>query len=305
MKLQERLHKMEREKGKDKEKMYNQVEEFVRISAQHLEAEKTAYQEELQRAFEARFSSRVQKQGEQSSQQVEARLIELGEANYSPSLSNGSLTSQIPSSREPSGVDNDEDDKIGLVQRVFKSKFTVDKDKDFAVHEPAATKDIITFNQGDGNASGPDGEDLHFDIKGNKNSEWNNKVIRILFKDLKEERVEWCLPDVPKSYLIDLINVKFNRVRTYWKLAQRQTKSDELKTWEEVENRLIKKPDERLSNTRKQEQWCNKFKRRQRTLTAVIEVKKHNGAPDIAVWKWLEELVNHLLELSRSKPGPC
>ncbi|EGO30871.1 hypothetical protein SERLADRAFT_432516 [Serpula lacrymans var. lacrymans S7.9] len=106
-----------------------------------------------------------------------------------------------------------------LMRRLFKSKFDVGQDEEFAIHNSAVRSNVLVYNRGDENATGPNREDIHFNMRGDVGFEWNKKIFQYLLKYLKQAKNKWHLPEAPDSYLEDLIIDEFNRVKLYWKAA--------------------------------------------------------------------------------------
>ncbi|EGO18430.1 hypothetical protein SERLADRAFT_418884 [Serpula lacrymans var. lacrymans S7.9] len=147
--------------------------------------------------------------------------------------------------------------------------------------------DVLAYNRGDENATGPNREDIHFDMRGDMGSEWNKKIFQYLLEYLKQAKDKWCLPEAPDSYSEDLIIDKFNRVKLYWKAAQWQVNlNDEVETWQEVKKRLITQQEDRLNQARQRERQSN----------MVIKTKKHSGALDTIIWEWLKDMIDCLEE---------
>ncbi|EGO30685.1 hypothetical protein SERLADRAFT_432291 [Serpula lacrymans var. lacrymans S7.9] len=72
-----------------------------------------------------------------------------------------------------------------LLQCIFKFRFCVGKDNKYALHELATRRDMIAFNRGDDKVSGPNQEDLKFDMNSDSSFEWNHKIFQYLLEDFK------------------------------------------------------------------------------------------------------------------------
>jgi hypothetical protein len=129
-----------------------------------------------------------------------------------------------------------------LVQRetrdLFREKFGVSKDEEFAFYEPPLEDEVELFDRMDESATGPDPSNLKFDFDKDVSSRWNQSVILQLVEELERNSREDRLPDVPKFYLEHLVIEKFKRCKGFWNQAKRRAIGSEIETWDEVEMRM-------------------------------------------------------------------
>ena len=78
--------------------------------------------------------------------------------------------------------------------------FNIEQDDDFISHETALPERVHDHKV---TGSGPDPDDLHFNMREGPNSLWNSKVIDILLSQLHQarEQDEWNLPERYNWYL--------------------------------------------------------------------------------------------------------
>ena len=101
------------------------------------------------------------------------------------------------------------------------------------------------MNYGLGRGPGPNPADLRIDMKGKINSIWNLQVIEILLEAFKKKDLD-DLPERSEAYMVDLIEVKLERVRTCWRNAQPRLKeTGEPETIADVEKRMVGGKDDR------------------------------------------------------------
>jgi hypothetical protein len=129
----------------------------------------------------------------------------------------------------------------------MKQVFKINQDEDFALHQSVTPQTADAYSNGEG--EGPDENDLHIDMMGALNSEWNKKVLEILLAKLKDVRKEekWSLPNRSDDYLAALIKDRMKRAMRKWTASQRKTnQSGELETWDDVEQRLVAQKEAQL-----------------------------------------------------------
>ena len=129
--------------------------------------------------------------------------------------------------------------------------FGINQDDDFALLRSAPPEGTSAYESGEGD--GPDADDLHIDMMGGLNSEWNKRVLEILLAKLKDVREEekWSLPNRSDKYLAELIRDRLKKaIRTWVGSQRRTTNSGGLETWDQVEQRLVAQREAQLSATR-------------------------------------------------------
>jgi hypothetical protein len=106
---------------------------------------------------------------------------------------------------------------------LMKQVFGTNKDKDFALHQSVAPQIADAYSKGE--EEGPDENDLHIDMMGTLDLEWNKKVLEILLAKLKDARKEdeWSLPNRSDDYLGALIKDRMKRAMRMWAASQRKT----------------------------------------------------------------------------------
>jgi hypothetical protein len=137
-----------------------------------------------------------------------------------------------------------------LVRKIFQEKLGIGQDDDIVDHEPASPDEVRAFANGQG--TGPNPENLHFDMEGTLTSVWNRRSFEILANQLGEECEEGEIPTRSDQYRMNLIEEKFKRLRTIWNRGvPRGDDSGIFETPEEVEKRLEASKQEQLKRARK------------------------------------------------------
>lgn len=140
--------------------------------------------------------------------------------------------------------------KQSEVRRVFKDSFNISQDSDFITHQPAIREDVYSYEHEDG--PGPDPQNFAFDLANGSKTPWNAKVLHLLFEELQERctQEKWPFQRLDRYYGV-LIEERYKRLRTVWRIAQRKiTEKGVLETAKEVEERLVTRKDETLKNVR-------------------------------------------------------
>jgi len=194
---------------------------------------------------------------------------------------------------------------------LMKQVFKINQDEDFALHQSVTPQTADAYSKGEG--EGPDENDLHIDMMGALNSEWNKKVLEILLAKLKDARKEekWSLPNRSDDYLAALIKDRMKRAMRKWTASQRKTnQSGGLETWNEVEQRLVAQKEAQLVATRHATRRRNvsrqshimpfianffqRYNRRKRIVEYMIELRVEDETQDLHLWKWLQSVLEHL-----------
>jgi hypothetical protein len=198
---------------------------------------------------------------------------------------------------------------------LFKEKFNVDKDEEFALHVPPSRSDIEAFEEeGDaGTTDGPDPDNMKFDMEGGTTSLWNKKIFSYLVEQLSERCEDALLPDVSRKYIEYLVTEKYTRCRGYWQQAQPRVVHGNTESLERVEARMTQKKEQHMEGARHRERRLQvsqntllrfmalvhplvhqKYNRRIQTLNIVLKEKAEEGEDDFELWKWLKEVILRL-----------
>ncbi|KIM85943.1 hypothetical protein PILCRDRAFT_775973 [Piloderma croceum F 1598] len=178
---------------------------------------------------------------------------------------------------------------------LMKQVFGTNKDEDFALHQSVTPQIADAYSKGE--EEGPDENDLHIDMMGRLDSEWNKKVLEILLAKLKDVRKEgeWSLPNRSDDYLAALIKDRMKRAMRAWAASQRKTnQSGELETWDDVEQRLVAQKEAQLVTNRHATRRRNRYNRRKRIVEYMIELRAGDENQDLHLWKWLQSVLEHL-----------
>lgn len=137
-----------------------------------------------------------------------------------------------------------------LNREVFYEAFGIKTDDDFALHETADLREARDWK--DGRGTGPDPDDLRFDMMAKYHSPWNLTVIEILTNMLSSKVKEVRhLPECPDDYYRKIIVEKYQRCRTIWKKSRPRLDEDgTLETAEDMEKRMVKDKDLDLKDHR-------------------------------------------------------
>ncbi|KAF8575842.1 hypothetical protein K439DRAFT_1368786, partial [Ramaria rubella] len=126
---------------------------------------------------------------------------------------------------------------------------------------------------------GPNLDELHLDMKGSLNSEWNVKAISLLVEHLEAKCLEFNLPEMSQAYKIDLIKEKIKCLRVVWKDFQpKTTDMGEQESPKALETRLLNKH----------------YKRWLCIIMQIIALKSADSESDLVIWEWLQRLVQLL-----------
>jgi hypothetical protein len=109
---------------------------------------------------------------------------------------------------------------------------------------------VYSYEHEDG--TGPDSENLAFDLANGSKTPWNTRIFDILLNALQKRSVEegWPLRR-SDAYYREMLEDRYRRLRTTWRAAQpKVTAKGALETAEEVEERLIAKRNETLRSIR-------------------------------------------------------
>lgn len=98
---------------------------------------------------------------------------------------------------------------------VFAQMLDITQDSDFLAHITATPLEVEAFNKGE---SGPDDQDLHFDMLGERLSDWNIRVIHILAENFEKARLHGnpTLPKRSESYVVTMMTERWSRCRDRW-----------------------------------------------------------------------------------------
>jgi len=106
----------------------------------------------------------------------------------------------------------------GRVLRVYENTFGIKGAKGYIAHETANEEDIQKHREG---GDGPNPKDLHFDMTRKPDSEWNEAVLEVLLKTLREEEVDDdSIPCRSDAYLLEMLSNRFIVVQRAWKEGQ-------------------------------------------------------------------------------------
>lgn len=138
---------------------------------------------------------------------------------------------------------------------LFKEKFNVDKDEEFALHETPSQSDIQAYEEKgeEGTTDGPDPDNMKFDMEGGVTSLWNKKIFSYLVKELSERCQDALLPDVSLKYIEYLVTEKYTRCRGYWRQAQPRVVHGNMESPARVEARMTQKKEQHTEAARHRE----------------------------------------------------
>lgn len=190
-----------------------------------------------------------------------------------------------------------------LVRTVFREAFNVQHVEDFAGCESVTKEDIRRFedDDDDDNDNGPSMDALLIDMRGKLSSKWNQAVIRLLVKAVRERQhrgTAWQgLPERSDEYFIQLVEHHMKGARTTWRNHQPKVQENgELESPSDAYNRVMEQKNtaEKIgrAHTRRQQ----RFKRRVTVVQRTLELKKEEGSKDVRSWEWLDEMLGYLGE---------
>jgi hypothetical protein len=155
-----------------------------------------------------------------------------------------------------SALDQEMDDLLmvmqGLCREIFKKAFDVNGDDDWIAKEsvdPSVVRSFETCGY-----PKPDEDNLLFDFRHGHDSMWNDAVVNILVRKLQESCRPPIFPPKPESYLADLVQDRYRRVRAAWRHGlPRTTDEGILETPDALEDRLVRGKDHQLKTARRRE----------------------------------------------------
>nr|VWO99257.1 MRP-like transporter [Ganoderma boninense] len=204
----------------------------------------------------------------------------------------------------------DRDTRIELLRRVrelYKKRCCIEADKDWHGHQEADRTAVETYNtSGEG---APNLTNIRFDMRpsGTTVSPWNYLIFEHLLDTFKADNATFIGDNnITDSYISDLIEDKFCRGRQTWRGGQPKLKSTGvLETPEECEARVLL-TDERLKErARTDQRRRNKFERRHTTVKKVIALHVGDPESDVAIWRFLEKVLDLLGPDGMSSEDTC
>lgn len=127
------------------------------------------------------------------------------------------------------------------------------EDDDFVSHIPASMEALQQFATDPDD--GPDLKDLHFDMDGAMQSEWNKRALQLMRLDFNEKLKNFEdfdeIPFRSQQYIDEMLQKRFQRLVTVWKKGQRHmTSNGVMEDHEDVEKRMIADKDVQLKEAR-------------------------------------------------------
>ncbi|KAG1785671.1 uncharacterized protein HD556DRAFT_1450435 [Suillus plorans] len=157
------------------------------------------------------------------------------------------------------------------VRELFHMVFNFAKDDEYMLHVTASCEAISSFTRRLG--MGPDPLKLHWDMMTTHKSQWNQKVINILY-------------DITK---------KFHQCCNSWRKAQPHMLSNGAhETMQEVGDRLVDQTNERLRVTRVLTHRATKFETHKKVTSVLLSDRIATRKDNQAVWAYLQSLVEML-----------
>ncbi|PIL28285.1 hypothetical protein GSI_09573 [Ganoderma sinense ZZ0214-1] len=216
--------------------------------------------------------------------------------------------SATPASESEPEVDRET--RIELLRRVrelYKKQCGIETDKDWHGHQEADRPAVQAYNtRGEG---APSINNIRFDMRtsGSTVSPWNYVIFEHLLETFKANNATFISDNNITDYYINgLIEDKFSRGRQMWRGGQPKLKSTGVfETPEECETRVLL-ADERLKErARTDQRRRNKFECRHATVEKVIALHVGDTESDVAVWRFLEKVLDLLGPDGMSSEDTC
>ena len=210
------------------------------------------------------------------------------------------------------------------VRELYRKQCGIETDKDWHGHQEADRPAVEAYNtRGEGV---PSINNIRFDMRtsGSTVSPWNYVLFEHLLDTFKADNATFISDNnITDRYINDLIEDKFSRGRQTWRGGQPKLKSTgALETPEECEARVLL-ADERLKERARTDQrrrnvsallqlttsrfhhLPQKFERRHATVEKVIALHVGNPESDVAVWRFLEKVLDLLGPDGMSSEDTC
>ena len=210
------------------------------------------------------------------------------------------------------------------MRELYKKQCKIKNDKDWHGHQEADRTAVEAYNtSGEG---APSLANIRFDMRtsGSNASPWNFVIFEHLLETFKADNATFIVGNsITDHYINDLIEEKFSRGWQTWRGGQPKLKSTgALETPEECKARVLL-ADERLKERARTDQRRRnvsvpptrnlitgltipkKFDRRQATVKKVIALHIGNPESDVAVWRFLEKVLDLLGPDGMSSEDTC
>ncbi|PIL35884.1 hypothetical protein GSI_01544 [Ganoderma sinense ZZ0214-1] len=216
--------------------------------------------------------------------------------------------SATPASESEPEVDRET--RIELLRRVrelYKKQCGIETDKDWHGHQEADHPAVQAYNtRGEG---APSINNIRFDMctSGSTVSPWNYVIFEHLLETFKADNATFISDNnITDCYINGLIEDKFSRGRQTWRGGQPKLKSTGVfETPEECETRILLADKRLKERARTDQRRCNKFERRHATVEKVIALHVGDPESDVAVWRFLEKVLDLLGPDSMSSEDTC
>ncbi|PIL30395.1 hypothetical protein GSI_07581 [Ganoderma sinense ZZ0214-1] len=151
--------------------------------------------------------------------------------------------------------------------------------------------------------------DIHFDMRtsGSNVSLWNFVIFEHLLETFKTDNATFIADNnITDRYINDLIEDKFSRGWQTWRGGQPKLKSTGiLETPEECETRVLLADKRMKERARTDQRRRGKFDRRHATVKKVIALHVGDSESDVAVWRFLEKVLDLLGPDGMSSEDTC
>lgn len=142
------------------------------------------------------------------------------------------------------------------VRKVYKKHLSLDGRADILKHDSALLGDTAQYQQGNG--SGPNSQDVHFDLNGTHNNKWND-VITGWVAEAAAQTWQAQIPsnrlEVPMWYWKEKAVQRFLYYKGYWTRSQQKmitaNGENRLETAEEVLARINKHDNEENAKSKR------------------------------------------------------
>ncbi|TFK53478.1 hypothetical protein OE88DRAFT_1643222 [Heliocybe sulcata] len=188
---------------------------------------------------------------------------------------------------------------LDIVRHVVKKAFNVKTDNEIVNHIPVPADVTMAYETGDGDPPGPDPHNIQLDVS-KSDSLWNVQLTSILVsRVVHESRLMQdggvSLPARSTEYIQEMVANKLDAFRIAWRRASPRTKRDGTKeSDEELEGHLYDYFRKVSKSTRMNSRRHSKYETRLDTVTGTIDLKQEKGESDVAVWQYLQNLVEEL-----------
>ncbi|TFK45435.1 hypothetical protein OE88DRAFT_1649299 [Heliocybe sulcata] len=188
---------------------------------------------------------------------------------------------------------------LDIVRHVVKKAFNVKTDNEIVNHIPVPADVAMAYETGDGDPPGPDPHNIQLDVS-KSDSLWNVQLTSILVsRVVHESRLMQdggvSLPARSTEYIQEMVANKLDAFRIAWQRASPRTKRDGTKeSDEELEGHLYDYFCKVSKSARMNSRRHSKYETRLDTATGTIDLKQEKGESDVAVWQYLQNLVEEL-----------